>query len=122
MTEKESGSILGSIRISTPGRISHKPDDKALLEKEVYELESARLDIQDKRQNIDARKTYGKHIFWLVCAWLSITLLVVILAAVGGPIGWFIVSDSVLIALITTTTASVLGLFTIVVNYLFNKG
>jgi hypothetical protein len=33
----------------------------------------------------------------------------------------FILSDGVLIALITTTTANVFGFFYVVVNYLFNK-
>jgi hypothetical protein len=48
-------------------------------------------------------------------------ILVVVAHALLQRFNWFKLSDSVLIALITTTTASVLGLFTIVANYFFKE-
>lgn len=79
-------------------------------------------DLNDKRQDRELRKSYAQKIFISVCVFVSIVLLIVVL-------NYFVfhrytpISDGVLITLLTTTTADVLGLFVIVTRYLFpNKG
>lgn len=69
---------------------------------------------------LEARKEYANKIFLLVVLWL---------VAIGVILGcrgmyWktgFELSDKVLLALIGGTTINVLGIFTIVANFLFPK-
>lgn len=99
--------------------VASSPDEKTQEEQKDLEAESKKLDLEGKRQDIEARKSYANKIFTLVCGWLFAMILLVALSGFGTRSGWFQLSDSTLIALITTTTVSVLGLFTIVANYLF---
>ena len=67
------------------------------------------------------RKAHATRIFWLVCLWLSVIVALVVLQGFLGQRGWFSLSDSVLIAVDTTTTASVTALLVVVVRYLFRN-
>lgn len=68
---------------------------------------------------VDARKKFANKIYWLVVAWLSGLALILMWA------GWkykdFVLDDKILLALIGGTTLNVLGIFTIVTNFLFPK-
>lgn len=82
------------------------------------------LEVQGKRADIahedalhDTRKIYTSRLFWLIVAWPSVVVLFVALTATIKP--YFNLSDSVLIAFITSTTVSVLGLFMLVAKWLF---
>lgn len=70
---------------------------------------------------MEARKEYANKIFYLIISWLIGMVILLLLSGFGGKSEWFKMADSVLIALITTTTASVLGLFVIVANYFFKN-
>lgn len=54
-------------------------------------------------------------IFWLIVIWLLIILVIVVLTGLEK----LTLSDAVLIALITTTTANIAAFFLGVVKYLF---
>ncbi len=69
---------------------------------------------------IQSRKDYASKIFKLVVWWL-IGLGVVVLLS-GWKIEGFALDRAVLLALIGGTTLNVLGIFTIVTNFLFPKG
>ena len=71
------------------------------------------------RQDRQDRKAYATRIFWLVCLWLSVIVALVVLQGFLGQSGWFSLSDSVLIAVATSTTASVTALLVVVVRFLF---
>ncbi len=60
-------------------------------------------------------------IFYLIVAWLSLIFVIVILEGFGVTICHhaFKLSDPVVLALIGGTTVNVLGIFIIVVRYLF---
>ena len=93
-----------------------KPDDKT--DRDRQEIAN-----QELKQNIKEREKYASRIFRLVVRWLSSILLIVIAQGVRWPwmsqyIG-FDLPESVLIALVTTTTASVVGILLIVTRYLF---
>jgi hypothetical protein len=95
--------------------------------------------LKDRRQEVANRASYTTKIFWLIVAWMVVVLLIV--AAVGfrhpeqtldvtGTViptttaDWFVafhLSDSVLITLISGTTANVLGLFLVVAQHLFPR-
>ena len=63
------------------------------------------------------RREFSRSIFTVTVIWMFLVLMIIIQSASGR---WHL-SDSVLIALITTTTANVIGVFIIVANYLFNR-
>lgn len=79
------------------------------------ELQKERL--KRLRDDNEARKNFADRIFRVTVIWMFCILIVVVLCGVG----WMAFTDTVLIALITTTTANVFGFFYVVVNYLFNK-
>jgi hypothetical protein len=85
-----------------------------------------------KRQLIDSlqtnsaqRRMYARRTFWLTCIWIT---LVIIIVALNGLDVYFngikhrvlILSDTVVVTLITTTTLNVFGFFLLVMKYLFN--
>ena len=78
-----------------------------------------RAELEDRAQDRNQRKTYGSRLFWLIIIWLIVSGLIVLLQ--GFSFVPFKLSVTVLTTLIGSTTASVLGLFAIVANYLFSK-
>lgn len=71
----------------------------------------------DFSRKSEMRVAYANNIFSLVCIYLCV--VGIILWQSGKQLNGFQLSDNVLIALLTTTTANVIGLFTFVVKYLF---
>ena len=75
-------------------------------------------DVFDREQDREQRRIFADKIFSLLCMYLLVVGLIVI--GCGNQNGAFHLSDSVLVVLITTTTANVIGIFILVVKYLFN--
>ena len=69
-------------------------------------------------QDIEERKAYASKIFKLICSWIGGVFFILVMS---GFQLHFKLSDSVLIALVGGTTASVIGIFVVVANYLFPK-
>jgi hypothetical protein len=88
---------------------------------EIKELdvdaEYARAQLTRLIEDNKARKTYSYWIFAVTVLWMFFVLMIVLQCGRGA----IHLSDGVLIALITTTTANVFGFFYVVVNYLFNR-
>ena len=68
---------------------------------------------------IKMRRRYGNVILFLTFLWIIAVLAVVFMQ--GYSVKGFALPDSVLMLLLGTTTANVIGLFIIVANYLFPK-
>ena len=94
-------------------------DRQSELEEKSHYSEIAKTVVQGERQNIEERKKYASRIFWLVAGWLISMVIIVVLQ--GFKLFGFRLSTSVLMALVTSTTAGVLGTLTIVVRYLFSR-
>jgi hypothetical protein len=92
-------------------------DVRVDLERERLEIERLRTDLNSLKNDITARKVYVGLTYFLVIVWLGLIIWIII--ATGS--GWYKLSDTVLVALITTTTLNVLGLFLVVTQYLFPK-
>lgn len=73
--------------------------------------------LKSRKQDRKERKKYAKHIFNFIWVWCGAILIIM----VGIGIGWLKFETSVIITLITTTTANILALFVIVANYLFYR-
>lgn len=71
-------------------------------------------EVNDRKQNRSERKRYARGVFILICVYLGVTLALV------GTSMFTRLSDPVLITLLSTTTATVVGLFVVVVKFLFN--
>lgn len=97
--------------------------DQEYIQEELADWEKGRLraleeELRSLQQDREERKKYAKHIFILICVWLFIILLIII-AEGFYEFTCFDLDDTVLITLITTTTANVAAYFLVVTKYLF---
>src|SRR5215469_4109853 len=104
------------------------PDERAEEEVNWFEVEEERtrrrlLNIA-LAQAIELRKAFAWDIFYLIVGWLFLVFVVLFLQGFSATIcsHAFRLSDTVLLALIGGTTLNVLGIFVIVVRYLFPTG
>jgi ABC-type Fe3+ transport system permease subunit len=88
------------------------------------------LEHEDFSNEVTARRKYSWRVYRLVVLWLAFVGLVVLMQGFDSfsltlgevSISYkFDLSNEVLIALITSATASVIGLFTIIVRYFFSR-
>jgi hypothetical protein len=86
-------------------------------EVEVLNAEFSKAQLKRLIDDNKARKMFSQRLFFITVLWMFIVLVIVIECGRKK----ITLSDGVLIALITTTTANVFGFFYVVVNYLFNK-
>lgn len=82
-----------------------------------FEEQYKTIVLLDFSRKSEMRVAYANNIFTLVCIYLCVVGVILWKSAVF--LNGFQLSDNVLIALLTTTTANVLGLFAFVVKYLF---
>lgn len=118
-------------KLTELSRITAPPEpavDAVAKNEEIdYERETKALQLEDRRHYVDARKNYSRWIFGLVVVWLVALLVIVVASGYANtkmPVGDCVgpkISDGVLIALITGTSANIIGLLTIVIMYLFPK-
>lgn len=72
-------------------------------------------DYLSKKQDREQRKRFALWIFCFMCGYMAVALLIVFLCGFG----LMYLSDNVLIVLIGTTLADVIGVFNFVARYLF---
>jgi Fe2+ transport system protein B len=102
------------------------PSDEALAvageeildrEQKIVETKSKKQKLQVEEDRHKLRIPYIDKLFGLTVVWLAIVVIFLFLQATTK--GWFHLSDSVLIAFITSTTVAVIGLFMLVGKWLF---
>lgn len=115
--QSEPVSLTASELIELLSETESTSHQKADQEIETLKIKNKRLDYElEQLKTLDTtRGKYVGRLFWLIVGWLVFVLLFVALTAIFI----FKLSDSVLIAFITSTTVSVLGLFVIVARWLF---
>lgn len=109
--------IISDIEISPIAESPMSPTDVE-QEIKIAELENKKEELESRRQDRLQRKIYADNIFTFLCFYMIIVF--VILYKHGCLFNGFELSNSVVIALITTTTANIIGIFVLVVRYLFN--
>ena len=77
------------------------------------------LDNINYSSDIKAKRRFAKFSYWIACVWLTGLFLVV--ACQGFKIKGFSLEDKGFIAIVTSTTASLLGFSYIVGKYLFGQ-
>lgn len=115
-------------KISESGDNSEvKDEDYKSIEKRKLEAETRRLELENQSlegdnigdsQDRKQRKEFAEKIFSFVCLYMFSVFLILFLC--GSPSN-FKLSDTVLITLLGTTTANVIGILIIVVKYLFSR-
>lgn len=97
-----------------------KPSSKVkrltILEQDFYKIHTAGL-----AQDIEERKHYALRIYKLTVGWLITLAAFVLLHGWQSHLGLNI-SEKIILALITSATIQVVGLFVIVARYLFPSG
>lgn len=94
-------------------RIRKEELRKLELQNESLEGEN-KGDAQDREQ----RKDFADRIFSFVCNYMIFVCIVLFLKAITPQ---FYLSDNIIITLLGTTTANVIGILIIVVTYLFSR-
>jgi hypothetical protein len=105
--------------------------DEGNLVQMSLDLQRSQLEVVALRTDIAERQKYGLRLFKLIVGWLALVLFTVWCAAaqIRAPqwewlayvpvVTEFKMSDAVLLTLIGSTTANVIGLLVFVVRYLF---
>jgi predicted anti-sigma-YlaC factor YlaD len=114
---------LEGIAKSKPRELSTAPDERTALEQSDFERQRQEVLLSGERQDIQERKKYANRNFWLIVSWLIVINGVLLLQGFKVTVlgHSFDLPTSVLLAVVGSTTASVLGIFLIVTNYLFPK-
>ena len=81
------------------------------------ELEYKREELESRKQD---RKQRGHFSIWIF-GFMGVYMLSILVVLILSGCGILILNDTVLISLLTTTTADVIGIFIIVAKYLFHK-
>ncbi|MDQ6651771.1 MAG: hypothetical protein M3Y84_03405 [Acidobacteriota bacterium] len=94
-------------------------DEKKTLEVDKLRLENKKLTnkLEEAEDLHKVRKRYTNRLFWLIVFWLLVVITFIGLA--GFHVKGFTMSNTVIVAFITSTTVSVLGLFLIPAKWLF---
>lgn len=87
------------------------------LEFQRKKIERLSEEIEDLKQDRKQRKIFSYCIFIFMCAYMAVSLAIVFLCGLGV----MILDVSVLITLLTTTLANVIGVFNFVAKYLFHR-
>ena len=121
---KGAGVVANETRGIDLARI-HPPVNVTEIPAETKESEGEELARQQEKDRIEREKdvyTFRKKgysaLFQLICGWLALVGVVLL----GVATRCLHLSDTVLVALLTTSTATVLGIFAIAAKWLFPKG
>ena len=88
-----------------------------VLEYQRKEIEKLSEEIENLKQDRSQRKTFSFWIFMFMCVYMAVSIAIVVLCGLQ----LMLLSDAVLIAMLTTTLANVIGVFNFVAKYLFHK-
>ena len=92
---------------------------EAEFESSEEESSLGQEDIEDRRQDRSERKKYANQTFVFVSIFTGLMMMIIVFT--GFSFWGFKLSDSILITLITSSLTTVIGIFILVVQYLFKK-
>jgi hypothetical protein len=78
-------------------------------------------DMADRDEAREQRRRYARRVFSLVCVWITAIFVLLLLQSFGSAMvpRYRPLSDSVLIALISSTTVNLIGTLILVLKYIF---
>lgn len=87
------------------------------IEKQRQAIAQKDEEIASLKQDREQRKDFSKRIFVFMCLYMLVAISIVFCCGFG----WMNLDNSVLITLLSTTLANVIGVFTFVAKYLFHR-
>ena len=93
--------------------------DEELNEQKRVDARRKHLENKDYEQDIGLRKEFANKIFIFICIWCAFVILVMGFQGSAYSLDKVEWNNNVIITLLTTTFAQVLGLMIIVLKYLF---
>ena len=87
------------------------------IESKIVEIDLRREELEGHKQDRRERKKFADQIYWMLVAFLVAVMVIVSLCAVECL--KFNLSDSVIITLLSTMSANMIGIFMVVARYLF---
>ena len=93
--------------------------DEELNEQKRVDARRRYLENKDYEQDIGLRKEFANKIFIFICIWCGFVILVMCFQGSAYSLDKVEWNNNVIITLLTTTFAQVLGLMIIVLKYLF---
>ena len=108
---------LNDIDLDTIFSSSLSSESSSTLTTDDVELELKKEELESRRQDRRQRGRFSVWIFGFMGIYMLFILGILILAGCNV----LIINDTVLISLLTTTTADVIGIFIIVAKYWFHK-
>lgn len=94
---------------------SGKGDPDVYLDEKAYKAKCNELENRNTEQNINLRRKFSWAIYGFVVAFVCVILVILICCGLGC----LILSDSILLALVTTMTTTIVGLLVFVLKYFF---
>jgi hypothetical protein len=92
-------------------------EEKGFYDENTHRSDLRRITVKNAKLNLKLRRKYAKYILWMTAAWM---LLIYILLLLEGFGFWgFHLSDAIMLTAIGSTTANVVGMLYIIVNYFF---
>lgn len=88
-----------------------------LLEFQRKRIERQSEEIENIKQDRSQRKSFSYYIFGFMCLYMAASITIVFLCGFNK----MCLKESILITLLTTTLANVIGIFNFVAKYLFHK-
>ena len=102
-------------------RLSKEDEERLRKEAEIDALQTEndirKEELKGKIQDREQRKEFAIKIYHFLCFYLSSVLFLIILSAT--PLIKVELTEAIIITLWTTTTANIIGIFILVVKYLF---
>lgn len=110
-TKTNTDIIVGKLAASPSNEDVYSAREKDLrLTKMEEEIESIK---QDRKQ----RKPFSIALFIFMCIYMFMAMLIVICCGIG----WLKLPDGVIITMLTTTLANIIGIFSFVAKYLYHS-
>lgn len=81
------------------------------------EVERLSEEVETLKQDREQRVLYSERLFVFLCIYMMFALLIVVACGMGK----ISLSDTVIVAVITTAFANVIGIFAFVAKYLFHR-
>ena len=126
LTEAELARVFEGITqvAQTEDQATTEPDPRSLLGEEDLAKESIRAQVAQLREDVKQTKRVNLFRLWMLVALFAVIIIwilsvIVMTALLGFKSRGFSLSDAVMITYITTTTASVFGLFLIAAKWLY---
>lgn len=91
--------------------------EEILLNRQQADIDRLNEENASLRQDREQRKTFSTWIFVFMCVYMSVAIIIVFCCGCGC----MYLHDNVLIVLLTSTLADVIGVFSFVAKYLFHN-